>query len=121
MNLVINYGPGQSITLTRVQWSNTATLDHGLVSKGSRGGTQQQFKRNNYPQIETRHYTFKAIRLTTVNELRTLFTTNLGKIAVVTDDTGSYNATVFSDSIEVVATKDTCAYDFEIDILVVIS
>lgn len=117
MNLLIDYGGGQSISLTRVQWGNTYTLDYGLRSSASRGGTQNQFKQVGQPRTEIRKYSMRSLRLATIDSLRTLVTTNIGGVATVTDDTETYQGILFDDMFEVVTMQDNCSYDVELSIL----
>ena len=119
MNLIIDYGGGQSVTIPRVQWSDTLTLDYGLVTKMSRGGTQHQFKRNNYPQLETRYYAFSAVRLATIDQLRTLLANHLGEIATITAGVSTFQSVIYSDVVEIITVKDNCAYDFDLELLVI--
>lgn len=117
MNLLIDYGGGGSISLTRVQWGNQYTLDYGLRSSVSRGGTQNQFKQVGQPQSEIRRYSMLSLRLATIDSLRTLITANLGQQATVTDALETYQGLLSDDMIEIVTQRDDYAYDVELNVL----
>lgn len=114
--MIIDYGGGQSITLTALAWENTDTRDIGIVNNVSRGGTINGLKRPFGAEI--RHYKIVSQTASVRDAFKTLLINNRGNVATITDDYRSFKGVLSSEAIEIVTVKDNCAYDWEFDILV---
>lgn len=110
--------PTTTVVLRNPELGNTLEINQGVIHRNTRSGDDKHVYATGWPMDKVHKYSFKTLIKTKVDALRTFLQTTLAaEIKIVDHLSVTRKVIVIADSIEVVAVKDTCSYDVELQVM----